>query len=146
MAAAISLAVLWLFIFGDDTWPAHTELLPIALFLGTFGAAAYGFLNMAYEEGKKQEGQPSLPRRHLAYALGLTFLLIALPAVYEWRVGNFFANPGPAEVCAGFCRDKGFAASGAPPADTGAGVCTCYDGQGRAALSASMAQVQAQRK
>jgi formate-dependent nitrite reductase membrane component NrfD len=126
-----SAGVLWLFVFGDDPWPAWSEPLLGALALAVGAAVATVLLWLAYLAGKRQEQRPATSRVHVALALGSAFTMAALVAV---RVSGGVAAPrSNEERCAAFCRAAGFAASGTPPRNSGESTCTCYDAAGRPA-------------
>ena len=138
IAAGVTMAgaagVLWIFVFGDDPWPRHSDFIlgAVGLMAGVpvLGAA----LTMAWRAGKAQESQPRVPRRHLGLAVGLTLVLGAVIVLQ-------LAGPrpgGPAsdsERCADLCRDAGYSTSSMPPRDSGLRTCSCLDGGGRAAQS-----------
>ena len=76
-----SAGVLWLFVFGDDPWPAWSEPLLGALALAVGAAVATVLLWLAYLAGKRQEQRPATSRVHVALALGSAFTMAALVAV-----------------------------------------------------------------
>ncbi|HZQ72620.1 MAG TPA: hypothetical protein VFB08_06865 [Burkholderiales bacterium] len=129
-----AVAIFWLFIFGDNTWPDYAGVLLGVLSAGA-GLAVFGaLLYHAYAAGERQEARPALDRRHLAGALAATLVLLALPALYAWHISR---PGGPEQACADFCRARGFNASGLPARGSGDETCTCYDVQGKAAASVS---------
>ena len=136
IAAALTLAAaagaLWLFVFGDDTWPATANTLLGAVFAGGVATLWIVLLSIAWSVGKRQEGRPALNRAHVALAIGATVLLAAVIAV-RLTGWSFSGARTDSVVCADFCRDRGFAGSGMPPLDSGDRTCSCYDTQGREA-------------
>lgn len=125
--------LLWIFVLGDDPWPAWTDVfLPLVLFLAFLAlwlitvAAGFAF-------GRKHENETEIDRRHLLIAAAATLLPILLILLHQLRVGNI----GPASDsirCSDFCRDRGFAGSGMPPQDSGDRSCLCYDPSGKEVL------------
>ena len=136
VAAGLAVGVLWLFVFGDSPWPSWTDTAIPAAVLAVAAVLWVGQLAVAFFVGKQQERRPTLNRRHVALALGSTILLLVLIGARVMNVGT-----GPASdtgQCADFCTARGFAGSGMPPRNSGDRTCTCYDAQGRPALSMSL--------
>ena len=105
-----------------------------------FAASALAFTSWAYAVGQQAEAAAALNGKHAWAAVGATALLLLVVVAYQWHVGNI----GPRTdgvLCADFCRAEGFAGSGAPPRNVGAATCTCFDPQGRAAVTVPMEQV-----
>jgi hypothetical protein len=132
-----ALAIFWVFIFGDDTWPGYTNTLLAVLFVATAGGTWITLLFFAYAEGRRQEDKPSLDRRHLAWSVAATLALLVVPGLYVWHSG-MAVDPTPEGACARFCVARGFDASGMPPRDSGLDTCTCYGTKGEAAASFSL--------
>lgn len=136
--------LLWLFVLGDDPWPAIADHL-IGALIALVGASLWiGLLSAAYLAGKRQEAHAGLNLRHVLASAGTTALLVLLVVSHQWRVGNI----GPKSdgvVCSEFCQDKGYAGSGMPPRDSGAATCNCYDAQGGEVVKTTMADLGAAR-
>ena len=133
MLLAAAAGALWLFVFGDDPWPAAANS-----FLGLlFGVAAAGIwvalLTIAYGVGAGEEQRPTLNVGHVALSIGLTIVLAALIAMRVTGVSFFGGQPSDDVRCADRCRAEGFGGSGMPPRDSGDRTCTCYDAEGREA-------------
>ena len=139
LAAAVA-AVLWLFVLGDDTWPAALEpVLKVAFVLAS--AVLWGVqLSLAYAAGRRQEVQPAFDTRHVWLAVGATAAMLLLLAGYWWR-GNRQAPPTDIEICSASCSTRGYVAAGMPPRNAGQAVCSCYDAHGREATRTSMRDV-----
>lgn len=143
-AAGLMLGVLWLFVFGDSPWPAWTGGA-IAVVAATTAAVLWtAQLAVAQIVGKAQEGRASLPRRHVAVAVGSTLLLI-LVIVLRLTSGGRGVTTDTVR-CGDFCREAGFAASSMPPRDSGDRTCTCYDAQGRPATTTSLGAIDRSRR
>lgn len=124
---------LWLYVFGDNPWPAWTEtLLPLAL-IGTFLLLWTAFIAAGFRRGKQLEGVPGLNRRHLVVSAVLTLAPMLLILLHQLSVGNL-GPPPDSRICSEFCSAQGYTASGLSPRDSGDRVCTCY-GSGRDDLS-----------
>ena len=80
--------VLWLLVYGDDTWPAWTNMFVMALAAIVAAATLGASLAACYRFGKRQESAGGLDPRHVAFAIVLTVLLPALVVLHQWQVGN----------------------------------------------------------
>ena len=132
--------IVWLFLAGDTPWPPAADILLGAVFVLAFAASALAFTSWAYAVGRQAEASAALNGTHVWAAVGATVLLLLGIAAYQWHVGNL----GPKTdgvLCADFCRGKGFAGSGMPPRNAGAATCTCFDPQGREAVTVPMETV-----
>jgi hypothetical protein len=125
--------ILWLYVFGDNSWPASSETILSILFVAVFGALWVGFIALGYLVGKKLERDPLLNRNHMLISAVLTLMFILLMVFQQWRVGNL----GPKSdtvLCSEFCTQHGYSGSGMPPQISGDRTCSCYDGSGSEAL------------
>lgn len=125
--------ILWLYVFGDNSWPTSSETMISALFVVVFGVLWLGFITLGYLVGKKLETNPVLNRNHILISAGLTLMLILLIVFQQWSVGNL----GPKTdslLCSEFCIQHGYSGSGMPPQNSGDRTCSCYDSSGNAAL------------
>lgn len=88
LTAAAGAGVLWLFVHGDDPWPAstNTALMTLASVVGLVVLA--GLLLAAHRAGKAQERRGGLRRVHVLIALGLSVGLPLLVLLHHWQVGN----------------------------------------------------------
>ena len=135
---AAAAGALWLFVLGDDPWPAAASV-----FLGMlFGVAAagvwVGLLSAAYAVGTREEQRPALNAGHVALSIGATIVLAALIAMRMTGVSFPGGEPTDDVRCADLCRAEGFSGSGMPPRASGDRTCTCYDAQGREARRISL--------
>ena len=135
---------MWLFVAGDEKWPAATDTILVALFVLALAGSVVLLGYRAYVAGKAQEDDPTFRTRPALVAGGVTALLVLGIVSYQWRVGNI----GPKSdgvVCSEFCASKGFMGSSMPPRDAGAPTCTCMDAQGRAGATVPMQGLRATR-
>ncbi len=133
--------VLWLYVFGDNPWPAWSEKTLVSLFVLAFLVAWIATISVGFVAGKKLERNPALNRGHILISIGATIAPILSIALYQLSVGNI----GPKSddtLCSEFCRDKGFAASGTPPRNSGERNCSCLDASGHAALKVPMETIE----
>lgn len=128
-----SMGFFWLFVFGDDPWPASTEtILPILLVL-IFLLLWLGTILLGYRIGKRLETSAGLNRNHVLLSVGFTVLFILFIVFQQWSVGNI----GPRSdslLCSDYCVQKGYAGSGMPPQDSGDRTCSCYNSSGNEAF------------
>lgn len=120
---------LWVFVFGDNTWPTLAErglalLLPMT-FLGLWIAAVIA----GYMTGKRLEAEPLLNKKHILLSIALTVAPLLFIVLHQLRIGNISPKPDSL-VCGDFCAEKGYLTSGMPPGDSGDRSCICYDGNG----------------
>jgi hypothetical protein len=134
----------WLFVLGDNPWPAAFGATLAAMFVLTCTAIWIGLLSVAYVAGRKEEACAALNGRHVAMSVGATALLVLLVLSHQWSVGNIGSTSNDVS-CADFCRDKLFLGSGMPPKNSGIETCSCDDAQGHEAVEVPMAEVASQR-
>jgi len=127
------LGVLWLFVFGDNTWPLSMEtVLPVLLVL-FFLLLWVAFISLGYVIGKRLEKDATWNWKHILISGGLTLLFILFVVLQQWSVGNLGPKSDSA-LCSDFCTQKGYSASGLPPLNSGDRTCSCYDNSGDEAL------------
>lgn len=80
--------MLWLFVFGDNPWPAFVETLLPTFFFATFLAVWLATLVAGYFIGRAREHDPALNKWHVIASLGFTSFSILAIVVYEWGIGN----------------------------------------------------------
>ena len=125
--------ILWLYVFGDNSWPASTETILSTLFVVVFGVLWVGIIALGYLVGKKLERDPSLNRNHILISAGLTLMFILLMVFQQWSVGNLGPNSDTV-LCSEFCTQHGYSGSGMPPQNSGDRTCSCYNSSGSEAL------------
>src|SRR5215216_1277220 len=125
--------ILWLFVFGDNPWPASTETILAILSVLAFLVFWISSILLGYVTGKRLENDPAQNRNHVLLSAGLTVLFILFIVFQQWSVGSI----GPkldSVLCSDYCVQKGYAGSGMPPRDSGDRTCSCYDSSGDEAL------------
>jgi hypothetical protein len=136
---------MWIFVYGDNPWPAAAEVTLASLAGLAFVATFSALLSIAYRVGRAQEERANFNYAHWRLALGSCALLVLIAVGYQWKVGNV----GPrseGEVCADFCTLRGFNGSSMPPRNSGLSTCICVDGKGRGAVTASILEAAAALK
>jgi hypothetical protein len=134
---------LWIFVFGDNEWPAMGNHVLVAVLVVVFIASFLSLLAHAYNVGKKQEEYEVFNANHLFLAFGTTALLVMVAVIHQWSVGNFGEKSG-SEMCADYCRGKGYAASGTPPKNSGVDTCSCFATQDKEGITVPMSEVRSQ--
>jgi hypothetical protein len=131
---------LWLFVFGDGTWPAWTgrvmPVLMLALLVSLWlftGVAGYVF-------GKKREAVPGFEVRHVGWSLAAALLAVGVALLHQWSIGNL----GPIsdwERCSAYCSDLGYRSSGTMPGTAGERICSCLGQYGEAEVTVPIAEL-----
>ena len=127
------LGILWLFVFGDNPWPASPDTILAILFGLTFLIVWITLIRIGYATGMKLEQDPALHWAHILISGGLTLLLILFIILQQWSVGNLGQKTDEL-LCNEFCVQRGYSGSGMPPLDSGDRTCSCYDASGNEAL------------
>lgn len=135
------LGVLWLFVFGDNPWPAIYETIVSVLFVLVVLTLWIGLIALGYFVGKRLEKDTILNRSHVLISAGLTFLFLLLILFQQWSVGNL-GPKSDSVLCSEFCATHGFSGSGMPPASSGDKICSCYDDMGNEALRIPLDHIQ----
>ncbi len=131
---------LWIFVFGDNPWPAATaKLLPL-LFVLTCLVLWIGSVIVGFVTGKKLETEPELNKKHIMISVDLTVAPILFMVLQQRGVGNLGPN-NDSQICSDFCRQKGYSLSGMPPKNAGDRSCLCYDDSGQEILDVPMDKI-----
>lgn len=88
LAVAFAAGVLWIFVHGDDPWPASAERFAVALGLLVFASTFVLLLAMLYRFGLAREARGGLAKRHVVAAVVATVVLPALVLLRQWRIGD----------------------------------------------------------
>lgn len=126
--------ILWMYVFGDNPWPAYAERLVAGIFILTVLTLWIACIALGYFVGRRLENDPVLNRNHILLSAGLTAMFLLLILFQQWSVGNL----GPKSdtvLCSEFCARHGYAGSGMPPQNTGDRICSCYDDAGMEVLA-----------
>jgi hypothetical protein len=124
---------LWLYVFGDNPWPAYVEPVLAGLFVLVVLVLWTVFLLLGYFVGRSLENDPVLNRAHILVSVGLTAAFILFLLFHQWSVGNLGPKSDSA-LCSEFCSLHGYAGSGMPAAISGDRTCSCYDNAGNEVL------------
>jgi hypothetical protein len=135
--------VLWLYVFGDNPWPASAEPIFATLGLGTFLLFWVGPIWVGYRLGKRFGPDLHVNRNHVLLSAGFTALFILFILLQQFSVGNL----GPKSdslLCSEYCSQRGYSGSGMPPGDSGERTCSCYDALGKEAIKIPLESIEAE--
>ena len=124
---------LWLFAFGDNSWPESSDNVLTLLMLATFLVLWIGSVSAGFVTGQKLETEPKLNKKHVMISVGLTIAPILFMVFHQLSVGNL-GSLTDSQLCRDFCMEKGYAGSGMPPKNSGDSRCFCYDDSGQEVL------------
>lgn len=131
---AIVFGTLWLYVFGDGTWPTWLDPLMSILILIVFSGLWMGAIVAGYLIGKQLEIEPGFNLRHLWISLGATMLPIILVLLHQLSIGNL--GPKPAgQLCGEYCGDLGYVASSMSPQTSGNKTCSCLGQHGEVEIT-----------
>lgn len=131
---ATSLGTLWIYVFGDDVWPAWSAQVIPVLMLVVFSILWIGATVTGYLVGKKLEAAPGFDARHLWISLGATLLPIVIVLLHQLSIGNL-GPKSDEQLCGEYCSDRGYAASSMPPRDSGERTCSCLGRHGEVEMT-----------
>ena len=133
---------LWIFIYGDNPWPATSELLPL-LFILTLVILWGVFILYGFITGKKLESEPGLDRKHIMVSVLATLIPAGLITLQQLHTGNIGPKSDTVR-CGEYCSEKGYPASGMPPRNSGIRECICYNNDGQEALKIPISEISQQ--
>jgi hypothetical protein len=86
--AAAGAGVLWIYVYGDNEWPASAR--SALMWLASICAASsfLALIAASYRFGKAREASGGVSRSHMRWALGLSLGLPLLALLHQWQVGN----------------------------------------------------------
>ncbi len=94
---AVGAGVLWIFVFGDDPWPASANTVLMAMAVTASALAFVTLIALSYSFGKSREIQGGLCRSHVVFAVAVSVGLPLLVLLHQWQVGNIGSKPVPAK-------------------------------------------------
>jgi len=142
--AGTTAGFLWLFVFGDNSWPMIAERGLALLFPFTFFGLWSAFVIAGFVMGKRLEADPVLNKKHILTSIALTLAPLLFILLHQLRVGNIGLEPDSL-LCGGYCADKGYSTSGMPPRDSGDRSCICYDDSGNERIKVPMETLRADK-
>ena len=124
---------LWLYVFGDNPWPAYIGPILATLFVLTVLVLWLVFIVLGFFTGRRLEKDAAPNRTHILISAGLTLAFLLFVVIQQWSVGRLGPQPDSV-LCSDFCSMHGHAGSGMPPAISGDRTCSCYDSAGNEVL------------
>lgn len=97
VAAAAGAGVLWIFVYGDNTWPESAETFVMAFAVSVSVITLITLVRASYCFGKNRESSGGLSRAHAVTAGVVSVLLPLLILLHQWQVGNIGGNAMPAD-------------------------------------------------
>ena len=88
LAGGAGAGVLWIFVYGDNPWPASANAVVMTVASAVGLAVLAGVLLVAHRIGKSRESRGGLRPAHVVVALGLSAALPLLVLLHQWQVGN----------------------------------------------------------
>ena len=125
---------LWLYIFGDETWPAYIENMLPVLFVITFLILWTASITYGYFTGKRLEDSSEVDRKHIITSIVVLILSLSIILLYQARIGNIGSKPVTL-LCSEYCLSQGFVMSSMPPRDSGEMTCSCFDEFGQETMN-----------
>jgi membrane-anchored protein YejM (alkaline phosphatase superfamily) len=88
VAGGMGAGILWLFVYGDNTWPQGAGDAVMAFAAIVAVAVLAVLLFASYSFGKAREASGGVAKRHVAVAIVISVLLPAVALLHQWQVGN----------------------------------------------------------
>lgn len=92
LAAIVTIAagagMLWIFVYGDDPWPASAHTVLMAGAFVVFALALAALLAAGYAFGRRREAAGGLRRAHVVAAFAVSAGLCVLVLLHQWQVGH----------------------------------------------------------
>jgi hypothetical protein len=124
---AAAYGALWLYVFGDRTWPAWAGLWVVAMVAG-------------YVVGRKLEAAPGFDARHVWLSLAATLLPIGIVLLQQLSIGNL-GPKSDGQRCSEYCSALGYQASSTPPRHSGELTCSCLGQYGEVEITVPIAEL-----
>jgi len=137
LATGAAAGFFWIFVFGDDSWPAAAGNGIVAIFTVFLVGGWLVSLWLGYRTGKRLEVEPGLNRKHLLVSFVMTLLPLLMIVLHQLGMGNL-GKKHDSVICSEYCLDQGYSASGMPPKNSGDDSCICYDSSGNEAVKTQM--------
>lgn len=137
---AAAYGALWLYVFGDSTWPAWTgQVMPVLMVMVFFSLWVIAMV-AGYVVGKKLEAAPGFDVRHVWLSLAATLLPIGIALLHQLSIGNL-GPKSDGQRCSVYCSDLGYQASSTPPRNSGEQTCSCLGRYGEVKITVPIAEL-----
>jgi hypothetical protein len=137
---AAAYGALWLYVFGDSTWPAWPGQLIPALVIIVFFSLWVVAMVAGYVVGKKLEAAPGFDARHVWLSLAATLLPIGIVLLQQLSIGNL-GPKSDGQRCSEYCSALGYQASSTPPKHSGELTCSCLGQYGEVEITVPIAEL-----
>lgn len=135
LATGMLLGFLWLFVFGDSSWPDWLTLVVPILTLCIFIVSIASITFWGYCTGKQLAHQKQINRKHIFYSFLATITPVFL---FMWQQARISGGNTPSLTCSDYCQSRGYSASSVPPAISGLNTCSCLGDQGETELTVEL--------
>jgi hypothetical protein len=137
IVAGTAAGALWIFVFGDNPWPASVETILPVMILAVFLVVWIAILAAGFFIGKRLERDPVFNKGHILVSIGVIVAFLLGFTLFQLRIGNI----GPRSeslVCSDYCSQKGYSASSESPQNLGNRTCSCLGQFGNEILTVPM--------
>lgn len=132
--------VLWIYAFGDSTWPAWTGWAIPVLMAIVFFSLWMSVMVAGYVVGKNLEAEPGFDIRHVWLSLAATLLPIGFALLHQLSIGNL-GPKSDGQRCSEYCSVLGYQTSGTTPQHSGEQICSCLGRYGEVIITVSIAEL-----
>ena len=140
IVAGAAAGALWIFVFGDNPWPASVDkILPVLLVI-VFLAIWIVLLTAGFLAGKRLERTSEINKNHIWISIGVVVAIGLVFGLFQLRVGNIGPQSEGAR-CSEYCSQKGYSASSMPPLNSGDRTCSCLDEFGNAVITVPLENI-----
>jgi hypothetical protein len=134
IVAGTAAGVLWIFVFGDNPWPASVEnILPVVIAI-FFMIVWIAFLAAGFLVGKWLEHDPVFNKGHILVSIGVIVAFLLGFGFFQLRIGNIRPR-SEGLLCSDYCSQKGYSASSESPQNAGNRTCSCLNQFGNEILT-----------
>ena len=132
--------VLWLWVYGDTSWPPWIEKVTPALMIAVFVSLWVIAMVAGYVVGKKREAALGFDVRHVWFSLGATLLPIGIAVLHQFSIGTL-GPKSDQQRCSEYCGDLGYRSSGITPQRSEEKNCTCFAQYGEEQINVPIAEL-----
>ena len=117
---------LWLFVYGDESWPATSQTILGAIFILVFLTLLAIIIVAGFRVGRGEEQSARFNRTHIFILISATLIPLGILVLHQLSVGNLGPESNSSR-CVNYCLALGYQGSGMTPRDSGEVFCSCYD-------------------
>jgi hypothetical protein len=116
---------LWLFVYGDKSWPSISQTILGATFALAFLTLLAIIIYAGFRVGKREERSTRMNRTHILISISATLIPLGILVLHQLSVGNLGPESNSSR-CINYCLALGYQGSGMTPRDSGEVFCSCY--------------------